>query len=197
MRRLGLFIIVCAVLGFASFAVAQSPGGRGGCQRGGGGPSGSSLARSFRSGIIASGGTSSTAGSGIFDGSNLRPELLVRFDYDGDGKLNAEERARLTVELRRRGLPERLTAQLLARLALLEQYDTNGDFRLSAGEQQAAREAAAAKAALASSVKKRPATRKQAEILAKYDANGDGKLGAAEKAKMRQDQNAASKATRD
>jgi hypothetical protein len=139
--------------------------------------------------MILPGGSSAGSSSGIFDGGNLRIEFLRRFDYDGDGKLNAQERLRLAVELRRRGISDDRIGQQLSRLALIDRFDADGDGRISAVEAQAARQAATQRTTTATATaKKRSPSRKQAEILAKYDANADGRLSAAEKAKMRQDQ---------
>jgi Ca2+-binding EF-hand superfamily protein len=109
------------------------------------------------------------------ESGDRRPEILRRFDRNGDGRFSEEELNALVEEMKRRGLSKEEIAQQLERIKRAE-------------------EAAAAKKAAGSGEgtpsdepKKKPGTRKQKEILEKYDADGDGKLSASERAKIQQD----------
>jgi Ca2+-binding EF-hand superfamily protein len=86
------------------------------------------------------------------------PELIKKFDKDGDGQLSEEERkaAREAMEARRGEFQKKM----------LEQFDKDGDGKLSEEERKAAREAGEAK---------------RKEILEKYDKDGDGKLSEEER----------------
>ncbi len=89
----------------------------------------------------------------------LPPEIIAKFDKDGDGKLNEEEReaakaARGDMEANRRK-------------EFLEKFDADGDGKLSDEEKKAMREA----------MKKK--------MLEKFDKDGDGILSEAERAEMR------------
>lgn len=92
------------------------------------------------------------------EGRGLPPEILEKFDKDGDGKLNEEER-KAARDARRAEMEKR-------RQEMLEKFDTDGDGKLNEEERKAAREAAEAK---------------RKEILEKYDANGDGQLSPEER----------------
>ncbi|MCP5536336.1 MAG: hypothetical protein H7A51_08905 [Akkermansiaceae bacterium] len=91
------------------------------------------------------------------------PELLKKFDKDGDGKLNEEERA---------AAKEAMEAR---RAAFIKKHDTDGDGKLSDEEKKAAREAIAAK-------------RKEihAAVLKEFDKDGDGKLSEEERKGVRE-----------
>ena len=86
------------------------------------------------------------------------PEIIEKFDKDGDGKLNEEER-KAAMEARRKRAGQ-------MREKMLEKFDTNGDGKLDEDERKAMREAMEAK---------------RQEILDKYDADGDGKLSPEER----------------
>jgi Ca2+-binding EF-hand superfamily protein len=86
------------------------------------------------------------------------PELLEKFDKNGDGKLDEAERKE-AAEARKGGMEKR-------HAEMIKRFDTDGDGELSESERKAAREAMEAK---------------KKEILEKYDANGDGKLDEAER----------------
>lgn len=60
------------------------------------------------------------------------PEIVAKFDLDGDGKLNQEER-----KAARKAMHEH------HRQKMLEKFDTDGDGKLSEEERKAAREARA------------------------------------------------------
>ena len=83
------------------------------------------------------------------------PEVIKKFDKDGDGKLSEEERA---------AMREARKAEMEARhKENLAKYDTDKDGKLSDAEKEAMR-----------------AARKK-ELLAKYDKDGDGKLSEEER----------------
>lgn len=101
----------------------------------------------------------------------MRERMLKRFDADGNGVLDAGEKAaaREAFEQHKgeRGR-HRHAAQARHRKALLEKFDANGDGKLDKDERAAAREA------------------RHAMILERFDANGDGKLDDDEKAAARE-----------
>lgn len=66
-----------------------------------------------------------------------RPEIIAKFDADGDGQLNEEER-----KAAREAMQERRRAKMQERRQkMLEKFDTDGDGTLSEEERKAAREA--------------------------------------------------------
>jgi len=84
------------------------------------------------------------------------PEILEKFDKDGDGKLSEEER---------KAMREAMHARMEERhKEMLEKFDTDKDGKLSPEEREKAREAMKAK------------------MLEKYDKDGDGKLSDEERA---------------
>jgi Ca2+-binding EF-hand superfamily protein len=89
----------------------------------------------------------------------LPPEIIEKFDKDGDGKLNEEERAAA------RAVREEMMKN--RKKEMLEKFDTNKDGSLDDTEKAAAKEA-----------------HKQM-ALEKFDKDGDGELSDAEKAEMR------------
>lgn len=89
----------------------------------------------------------------------LPPELIEKFDKDGDGKLNKQEREAARAERRAR-MEER-------RKQALEKFDTDKDGELSKEERKAMKEA------------------RRAKRLEKFDADGDGELSEEERAEMR------------
>jgi hypothetical protein len=86
------------------------------------------------------------------------PEIVEKFDKDGDGKLNEEER-KAAMQARRERAGQ-------MREKMLEKFDTNGDGKLDEGEREAMRKAMEAK---------------REEMLRKYDADGDGRLSPEER----------------
>jgi Ca2+-binding EF-hand superfamily protein len=107
----------------------------------------------------------------------LPPEVMARFDQDGDGKLNKEERAALRAEMEarrgergeRRGPPrDRMREHL-------EQFDADGDGRLNETE----------RAALDASLRERAANNPRA--MGRIDTNGDGSISDAEWAVAREE----------
>lgn len=86
------------------------------------------------------------------------PAILEKFDKDGDGKLNDEERATMREEGKAR-MEER-------RKEMLKKFDTDGDGKLSPDERKKAME------------------ERHAEMLKKFDKDGDGKLSEEERAAM-------------
>ncbi len=89
----------------------------------------------------------------------LPPEVIEKFDKDGDGKLNEEER-----EAAKAGRKEMMEAR---KKEMIAKFDTDGDGELSEEEREAAK-----------------AARKQM-MLEKFDKDGDGELSDDEKAEMR------------
>jgi Ca2+-binding EF-hand superfamily protein len=88
----------------------------------------------------------------------IPPEILAKFDTDGDGKLSEDER-KAAMEARKGKMEEQ-------RKAMIAKFDKDGDGKLDEEERKAAREAMKAR---------------HDEILAKYDADKDGKLSPEER----------------
>lgn len=89
----------------------------------------------------------------------VSPEMIAKYDKDGDGKLNEEERAALRAD--------RMEMREARKKEMLAKYDKDGDGKLNEEERAAAK-----------------ADRKQ-RMLEKFDKDGDGELNEAEKAEMR------------
>ena len=89
----------------------------------------------------------------------LPPEILEKFDKDGDGKLNEEERE--AAKAARGEMEANRKKEMLAK------FDKDGDGKLSEEEKKAAHEA----------MKKK--------MLEKFDKDGDGELSEEEKSEMR------------
>ena len=89
----------------------------------------------------------------------LPPGILEKFDKDGDGKLNEDERkaARLAGE----------DAMKARKAEMLKKFDKDGDGKLSEEEETAMRE------------------ERKKMMLEKFDKDGDGELNDEEKAAMR------------
>lgn len=89
----------------------------------------------------------------------LPPEIIERFDKDGDGKLNEEERE--AAKAARKEMMKNRRAEML------EKFDKDGDGELNEEERKAMRE----------EMKKR--------MLEKFDKDGDGELSDEERAEAR------------
>lgn len=103
------------------------------------------------------------------------PEIMAKFDRDGDGKLNREERAALRAEMSQR-VRERGERQGPPRGGMrerLEQFDTDGDGKLSETE----------RTAMDATLRERAAGNPRA--LARIDTDGDGKISDTEWAAAR------------
>ncbi|HEY9155401.1 MAG TPA: EF-hand domain-containing protein [Opitutaceae bacterium] len=89
-------------------------------------------------------------------------EMIKRFDTNGDGVLDANERAAMHTAMQQK------RAERLARMneRMLKKYDKNGDGVLDASEQAAA----------LADLENRP------RFIARFDKDGDGKLNDVEKA---------------
>jgi Ca2+-binding EF-hand superfamily protein len=87
----------------------------------------------------------------------IQKQLLAKYDKDGDGQLNREERRASADEARQ-----------LYQQAFIKQFDTNGDGKLDDAEQQAARDQFRA--------------RMEEGFKRRFDKDGDGVLNAAEQA---------------
>ncbi len=87
--------------------------------------------------------------------SSRRVKILERFDADGDGKLNQQERT---------------AARESRRAKVLEHFDTNGDGVIDASEKEAIKKA-----------RKQRRGKRRERFLKQFDANGDGVLDDDEK----------------
>jgi Ca2+-binding EF-hand superfamily protein len=107
-----------------------------------------------------------------------REQLLEKFDTDGDGQLNEEERAamREAAEKHRGGKD----GERPSREEILEKFDADGDGQLSEEERAAAREAMGGR-------KGRRGHGNREEMMKKYDTDGDGELNEEERAAMREE----------
>ena len=92
-------------------------------------------------------------GSG--EGRPSRQEVMKKFDKDGDGKLNQEEKAELRKKMAERGAGRRIPP------LVLEKFDKDGDGKLSEDERATARKAMEAR---------------RAEMIEKFDKDGDGQV---------------------
>jgi len=88
-------------------------------------------------------------------------EGIKKFDKDGDGKLNEEER-----QAAKAARKEMMKAR---KAEMLEKFDKDGDGELNEEEKKAMREAM------------------KARMLEKFDKDGDGELNEEEKAEMRKE----------
>lgn len=89
----------------------------------------------------------------------LPPEIIAKFDKDGDGKLNEEEHAAAKAA--------REEMQAARKKEMLEKFDKDGDGKLNEEEKMAAHEG----------MKKK--------MLEKFDKDGDGELSEEERKEMR------------
>ena len=94
----------------------------------------------------------------------MRQKMIERFDKDGDGKLNQEERK--AARKARQAMKKKMEA---FRKKMLKRFDKDGDGKLSPEERKTAHETM------------------RKELLEKYDANGDGKLSKEERRKAVED----------
>ena len=109
--------------------------------------------------IGLSGAAHAEEGKGPRPPHKLPPEVIAKFDKDGDGKLNDDEKAEAKA-----ALGEREAAR---KKEMLEKFDADKDGKLNDDE----------KAAMREEVKKK--------ILEKFDKDGDGKLNEEERAELR------------
>jgi len=104
------------------------------------------------------------------DGKHRRPskeEILKKFDKNGDGELNEEEKAAMK-EAREKHRGKRGEGDRPNRKEMLKKFDTDGDGKLNEEERAALKEA----------MKKRH----HAEALKRFDKDGDGELNEEERA---------------
>jgi len=99
----------------------------------------------------------------------MRQKMLEKFDKDGDGKLDEQER----MAARKAMGAHRMSPEM--RKKMLEKFDKDGDGKLSEEELKAAHEAGRARM---------EAHRK--EMLKRFDKDGDGKLNQEERKTMRE-----------
>lgn len=95
-----------------------------------------------------------------------RQKMLQRFDKDGDGTLNADERK---------------AAEAEREAKLLERFDADGDGTLSESERAAAR-GPLKKRGQGASKPGTPSRPVREQLLKKFDADGDGTLSETERA---------------
>lgn len=91
----------------------------------------------------------------------MPPEVIARFDTDGDGKLNETEREAAKAEHK-----EMMETR---KKEMMEKFDTDKDGKLSDDEKAAMK------------------AEREKMMLEKFDKDGDGKLSDAEKATMREE----------
>ena len=113
-----------------------------------------------------------------------RQEMLKRYDKNGDGVLDAEEKAAMRAEMQQhRGTTGGAERGSRMHEEMLKRFDKDGDGQLNAEEQ-----AEADKARQEARQKHEAARAKMhEETLKRYDKNGDGVLDDEEKAAMRED----------
>jgi Ca2+-binding EF-hand superfamily protein len=97
---------------------------------------------------------------GSSEGRPSREEVMKKFDKDGDGKINEEEKAELRKKMAERGAGRKVPP------FILEKFDKDGDGKLSEDERAEARKAMEAR---------------RAEMIEKFDKDGDGKLNEEER----------------
>lgn len=100
--------------------------------------------------------------------SDTEARLLARYDANGDGKLDENEKGAMRRHLQKEFEP--------LRNRMLAAYDSNGDGKLDADEQQAGRKAELAKL-----------DGLRTSMLPKYDANLNGTIDPGERAEIRRD----------
>jgi len=98
---------------------------------------------------------------GSKEGRPSREEIIKKFDKDGDGKLNDEEKAEL-----RKKMAERSGGGRKLPPFLMKKFDKDGDGKLSDEEKAEARKAMEAR---------------RKEMIGKFDKDGDGKLNEEER----------------
>ena len=114
------------------------------------------------------------------DRPGVPPELLRRFDKDGDGRLSQEERAAAEKERAAfggAGLGLKMDLDNPPEL-VLRRFDKDGDGKLNEEEKKAAREAFMAG--------RGPGRPRMEGAIQRFDKDGDGKLNEAEQAAARQ-----------
>lgn len=115
-----------------------------------------------------------------------RKLVIAKYDKDGDGRLNDEEKAALQADAK--AMMEQKKAEFMA------QFDKDGDGKLSDDEKaamkadfQAKRDRRRAEFAQKHPEMAAKMERKKAEFMAKFDKDGDGKLSDDEKAAAKAD----------
>ena len=98
--------------------------------------------------------------TGPGEGRPSREEVMKKFDKDGDGKLNEEEKAELRKQMAERGAGRKVPP------FIMEKFDKDGDGKLCDDERAEARKAMEAR---------------RAEMIEKFDKDGDGKLNQEER----------------
>jgi hypothetical protein len=104
-------------------------------------------------------------------------EIIKKFDKDGDGKLNDEEKAAAREAMAGKGRPGAGGPGRPDFAEIIKKFDKDGDGKLNDEEKAAAREAMAGKG--------RPGgagAPSREELMKKFDKDGDGKLSEEERA---------------
>ena len=113
-------------------------------------------------------------------------DLIKRFDRDGDGRLNEQERQRMRQEMQKRSAPDNATRP--SREEVLKKFDRNGDGRLDAQELAVLRsqmERTRDGAGSRPSSSNRQGGNNRA-LIERFDTNKNGRLDPPEQAKMRE-----------
>ena len=114
-------------------------------------------------------------------------ELIKRFDRDGDGRLNEQERQLLRQEIQKRS--SQGNANRPSREELIKRYDKNGDGRLDAQELATLRRQTANTrdgAGNRPANSDRPAGNDNRGLIERFDANKNGRLDPEEQQKARE-----------
>lgn len=152
-----------ALMGAASIAQAQGPGGRGGS----------------------------------------REEMIKKYDKDGDGQLNEEERNTMREEMQqqgggKQGEGQQRGGERLSAADLIAKFDADADGKLDATEVEAMMKEQQSRMQSQQGRRGGPNTQggqrsgpqggaSREEMLKKYDKDGDGQLSEEERAEMRKD----------
>ena len=123
-------------------------------------------------------------GKGKGDGRKMPPEMMEKFDTDGDGQLNDTEKKAMRDEM------------MAKREEMTEKFDTDGDGKLNEEERAAMFEATGKEAPQGrkgqggpegkSGKGQRMSPEQREKMLEEFDADGDGKLNEAERATARE-----------
>lgn len=118
--------------------------------------------------------------------AEARKLVIAKYDKDGDGQLNDEEKAALQADAK--AMMDKKKAEFIAK------YDKDGDGKLNDEEKaavkadfQAKRDQRRAEFAQKKPEKAAKMQQRKAEFIAKYDKDGDGKLSDEEKAAAKAD----------
>ena len=143
---------------------------------------------SLLAGILAASLTAQEAGPAGAPGRSrpavrlaLDPEVLKKFDANGDGKIDMAERDAMLIDRQEKFEAERKAAAE----ERIKEFDKDGDGKLSPGEFEAMRIQAIKRHN--AQMPKRPLSAVAQDALKRFDKDGDGKLGETEHAAFRRD----------